>query len=299
MRGDVPDFIELVPQFKPRVWGGRRLAERFGLEATEPIGEAWMVYDENVIASGPYAGRRLAEVLPELGEAFLGRALVGRYGYRLPLMVKFLDTAQWLSVQVHPDDAYARAHEAYTGWLGKAEAWVVLEAEPGAQVIYGVKRPVTREELRAAALDGTILELLNFVPVEKGDVIYVPPGTIHALGPGLLVYEVSQRSDLTYRLYDYGRGRELHLDSALEVTRLEPMEVSPYRLSPGKLLEEAEFELVAVSGVFRGPKGVCILEQTLELPARGRVLAAGKASGTIHDLRLCAFPKRTNPVPVS
>ena len=299
MSAQVPDVIELEPRFLPRVWGGRRLAERFGLETDEPIGEAWMVFDENRIASGPYAGRVLAEVLPELGEAFLGRAVVERYGYRLPLMVKFLDTADWLSVQVHPDDAYARAHEAKSGWLGKAEAWVVLEAEPGAQVIYGVKRPVTREELRAAARDGSILELLNFVPVQKGDVIYVPPGTIHALGPGLLVYEVSQRSDLTYRLYDYGRGRELHLDRALNVARLEPMEVSPYRLSPGKLLEEVEFELVAVSGVFRGPKGVCVLEQTLELPARGRVLAAGKASGTIQNLRLCAFPKRTNPVPVS
>ncbi len=214
--------IKLEPKLMPRVWGGRRLAERFGLQADEPIGEAWMVFDENRIASGPYAGRVLAEVLPELGEAFLGRALVQQCGYRLPLMVKFLDTADWLSVQVHPDDAYARAHEAESGWLGKAEAWVVLEAEPDAQVVYGVKRPISRDELHAAALDGSILELLNFVPVQKGDVIYVPPGTIHALGPGLLVYEVSQRSDLTYRLYDFGRGRELHLDKALDVVRVGP-----------------------------------------------------------------------------
>ncbi|WP_293171405.1 type I phosphomannose isomerase catalytic subunit, partial [Oceanithermus sp.] len=173
MSSEVPAFVELEPQFKPRVWGGRRLAERFGLEADEPIGEAWMVFDGNRVASGPYAGRVLAEVLPELGEAFLGRAVVERYGYRLPLLVKFLDTADWLSVQVHPDDAYARTHESESGWLGKAEAWVVLEAEPGAQIVYGVKCPVTREELRAAALDGSILELLNFVPVQQGDVIYV------------------------------------------------------------------------------------------------------------------------------
>ncbi|WP_456447212.1 type I phosphomannose isomerase catalytic subunit [Oceanithermus sp.] len=248
MSAQVPDVIELEPRFLPRVWGGRRLAERFGLETDEPIGEAWMVFDENRIASGPYAGRVLAEVLPELGEAFLGRAVVERYGYRLPLMVKFLDTADWLSVQVHPDDAYARAHEAKSGWLGKAEAWVVLEAEPGAQVIYGVKRPVAREELRAAARDGSILELLNFVPVQKGDVIYVPPGTIHALGPGLLVYEVSQRSDLTYRLYDYGRGRELHLDRALDVARLEPIALDPLGLRVGPFLSAPHFNLVFQSG---------------------------------------------------
>ena len=266
-----PGVIELEPQFKPRVWGGRRLAERFGLDASEPIGEAWMVFDENVVASGPYAGRVLAEVLAELGEAILGRGVVERYGRRLPLLVKYLDTARWLSVQVHPDDAYARAHEAGSGWLGKAEAWVVLEAEPDARIVYGVRRPVTREELRAAALDGSILELLNFAPVKAGDVIYVPPGTIHALGPGLLVLEVQQRSDLTYRLYDYGRGRELHLEKALDVARLEPTPLRTARLEPGDEIQSPYFQLrlcsegvapggpitTAVSAAVRG-KGIFI-----------------------------------------
>ena len=187
-----------------------------------------MIYDQNFIVAGPYTGRRLAEVLPEIGETFLGKAIVERYGYRLPFIIKFLDTAQWLSVQVHPDDEYARKYEANSGWLGKAEVWMVLEAEPDAQIIYGVKRPVSREELRAAALDGSILELLNFVPVKKGDVIYVPPGTIHALGPGLMILEVQQRSDLTYRLYDYNRGRELHLEQALDVAQLIPAKTKKY-----------------------------------------------------------------------
>jgi len=281
---EVPAFVELEPQFKPRVWGGRRLAERFGLEADEPIGEAWMVFDGNRVASGPYAGRALAEVLPELGEAFLGRAVVERYGYRLPLLVKFLDTADWLSVQVHPDDAYARTHESESGWLGKAEAWVVLEAEPGAQIVYGVKCPVTREELRAAALDGSILELLNFVPVQQGDVIYVPPGTIHALGPGLLVYEVSQRSDLTYRLYDYGRGRELHLDQALDVARLEPTPFQTARLEPGFRLQGARFTLELAGTEIRAPDRACLAVAPLD-PGRGGVLAAGAGahlSGVRH-----------------
>ncbi|WP_456414943.1 type I phosphomannose isomerase catalytic subunit, partial [Oceanithermus profundus] len=210
------------------------------------------------------------------GEAFLGRAVVERYGYRLPLMVKFLDTAQWLSVQVHPDDAYARAHEAESGWLGKAEAWVVLEAEPGAQVIYGVKRPVTRAELRAAALDGSILELLNFVPVQKGDVIYVPPGTIHALGPGLLVYEVSQRSDLTYRLYDYGRGRELHLDRALDVARLEPQAAKHRRMQAGPLLETPWFKLHAVGPDLEAPENALLTSVPLSMPCHGLLLGAGR-----------------------
>jgi len=273
VRVEVPDVIEIEPRLQPRVWGGRRLAERFGLETEEPIGEAWMVFDENRVASGPYAGRVLAEVLPELGEAFLGRAVVERYGYRLPLMVKFLDTADWLSVQVHPDDAYVRAHEAKSGWLGKAEAWVVLEAEPGAQVIYGVKRPVTREALRAAARDGSILELLNFVPVQKGDVIYVPPGTIHALGPGLLVYEVSQRSDLTYRLYDYGRGRELHLDRALDVARLEPQEYEARPLREGAVLHTPRFALGLYSQA-APPSPVAQLAVGLEGWTPGRLLRA-------------------------
>lgn len=264
------------------------MAERFGLATDEPIGEAWMVFDENRVASGPYAGRVLAEVLPELGEAFLGRAVVERYGPRLPLMVKFLDTADWLSVQVHPDDAYARAHEAQTGWLGKAEAWVVLEAEPGAQVIYGVKRPVTREELRAAAQDGTILKLLNFVPVQQGDVIYVPPGTIHALGPGLLVYEVSQRSDLTYRLYDYGRGRELHLDRALDVARLEPPTAEMCRMQAGPLLETPWFKLYAAGRHLQAPERSLLAVVPPSIPCRGLVLGAGQQHHVDAPVQLVA-----------
>ncbi|WP_456480993.1 type I phosphomannose isomerase catalytic subunit [Oceanithermus sp.] len=287
MSHEITAFVELEPQFKPRVWGGRRLAERFGLATDEPIGEAWVVFDENRIASGPYAGRMLAEVLPELGEDFLGRAVVERYGYRLPLLVKFLDTADWLSVQVHPDDAYARAHEAKSGWLGKAEAWVVLEAEPGAQVIYGVKRPVSRDELHAAALDGSILELLNFVPVQKGDVIYVPPGTIHALGPGLLVYEVSQRSDLTYRLYDYGRGRGLHLDQALDVARIDPAPLQTARLEPGFRLQQARFTLELAEGRARAPDHACLAVTALE-PKRGGVLAASGTARLIGTRHLVA-----------
>ncbi len=281
------DLIELEPQLKERVWGGKRLAELYGMQGG-PYGEAWLVYDENKIASGPFAGRVLKDVLPELGEDFLGRKVVERYGYQLPLMIKLIDSADWLSVQVHPDDAYARVHEAHTGYLGKAEAWIVLEAEPGARVIYGLKQSVSREELRAAALDGSILELVNYVPVKKGDVIYVPPGTIHALGPGLFVLEVSQRSDLTYRLYDYGRGRELHLDKALDVDVRAPPELQILACEPGMSLDTLFFNARAFLGDAR-TKDTVKLATRLDEPGKGWLVAAG-AEASIPGVKLGVEP---------
>ena len=272
------DLLSLKPRLVPRVWGGRRLARRFGYRGEEPVGEAWMVYDENEILEGSFAGRRLKDVLPKLGPGFLGERAVGRYGLELPLLVKLLDTAAWLSVQVHPDDAYAHAVEAHTGFHGKHEAWVILEAEPGAEIVYGVRRSLTRDELWAAAQDGSILELLNFVPVEPGDVIFIPAGTIHALGPGILLYEVQQRSDLTYRLYDYGRGRELHLDKALDVARLEPTPLQKARLHPGKFLATPFFFLSLFEGEARAPEESFLTLVHPEKPLPGRVLAAGKSA---------------------
>ncbi len=271
-------ILKLRPRLAPRVWGGRRLAERFGYAGSEPIGEAWMVYDENEVLEGPLAGRSLKVALPELGSGFLGQKAVEKYGLELPLLVKLLDTAEWLSVQVHPDDAYALAVEAHTGFHGKNEAWVILDAEPGAKIIYGVKRPVSRDELRAAAEDRSILELLNFVSVAPGDVIFVPAGTIHALGPGLLLYEVQQRSDLTYRLFDYGRGRELHLEKALDVARLEPAPVQKVRLKPGDFLSTPFFTLALVEGETRAPKESFLTLVHPERPEPGRVLAAGRSA---------------------
>ncbi|WP_036199728.1 type I phosphomannose isomerase catalytic subunit [Meiothermus ruber] len=203
-----------------RVWGGTRLAKHLGLEAQEPIGELWLAYDQNRIRSGLLAGRTLAEALPELGPGFIGRAAYSRYGLELPLLVKLLDTAEWLSVQVPPDDAYAHTVEAATGFHGKTEAWYILEGE--GEIVYGLRAPMERESLAQAAQGGALWGWLQREWVVPGQVIPVPAGTIHALGPGLLLYEVQQRSDLTYRLYDYGRPRELHLQKGLDVARLEP-----------------------------------------------------------------------------
>jgi mannose-6-phosphate isomerase len=190
------------------------------LQSPKPIGELWLAYDQNRIGSGPFAGKTLAEALPELGADFIGKAAYSKYGLELPLLVKFLDTAEWLSVQVHPDDAYAHTVEAARGFHGKTEAWYILEGE--GEIVYGLREPMERENLARAAQDGTLWDRLRREWVVSEQVIPVPAGTIHALGPGLLLYEVQQRSDLTYRLYDYGRPRELHLEKGLDVAKRTP-----------------------------------------------------------------------------
>lgn len=137
-----------------------------------------------------------------------------------PLLIKFLFTTEKLSVQVHPDDAYAAQH--HPGSRGKTEMWHVLAADPGARIAAGLREPVSAERLRAAALSGEIEDLLQWHPAQAGDTFFIPAGTIHTIGAGLVLCEVQQNSDLTYRLYDYGRPRELHLDHALAVARREP-----------------------------------------------------------------------------
>ncbi|GIW34896.1 type I phosphomannose isomerase catalytic subunit [Meiothermus sp.] len=207
--------VSLEAQPVPRVWGGTRIAERLGLQTNEPLGELWLAYDQNRIRSGPLAGRTLAEALPDLGPDFIGKVAHGKYGLELPLLIKFLDTAEWLSVQVHPDDAYAHTVEAASGFHGKTEAWYILEGE--GEIVYGLREPMDRQDLARAARNGSLWDALRREWVVSEQVIPVPAGTIHALGPGLLLYEVQQRSDLTYRLYDYGRPRELHLEKGLDV----------------------------------------------------------------------------------
>jgi mannose-6-phosphate isomerase len=229
--------LPLAARDVARVWGGQRL----GPASPQPIGERWLAYDENLVAGGPFAGRPLAGVLRELGASFIGEVPFARYGLELPLLVKFLDTAEWLSVQVHPDDAYAHSVEAHTRFHGKTEAWYVLEGE--GEIVYGLERATDVPTLRQAAQDGSIWEMLHREVVRAGQVVFVPAGTIHALGPGLLLYEVQQRSDLTYRLYDYGRPRELHLEKGLAVSRLEPAPIPPLKPSGSVLLASRAFVL--------------------------------------------------------
>jgi len=222
--------LRLDIRYSRRLWGGDRLPEFLALPATEPgaepVGEGWLVYAENEVLNGRFAGRSLQAVAAALGVRLLGTASVARYGDKVPLLAKFIDAADRLSVQVHPDDAYALTHEAATGHLGKSEAWYVLEAAPGAHVLWGFREDVDAERLRAAVLDGSLPALMNRVPVAPGTVIYNPAGTVHAIGEGILLFEIQQSSDLTYRLFDYqrrdraGRQRALQLDRALQVASL-------------------------------------------------------------------------------
>ena len=219
--------LKLRPTPSERLWGGDRLKELVpgfaDLTTGEPLGEAWLVYAENEILNGQYEGRTLQAVADELGERLLGSSSVARYGTQVPLLAKFLDAGDKLSVQVHPNDDYAREREADTGYLGKTEAWYIIAAEPGASIVWDARKDVTKEAIRAAIEEGTLENLLNVVPVAAGDVVYNPAGTLHALGAGILLFEIQQSSDLTYRLYDYkrkdatGQERELHIDKGLEV----------------------------------------------------------------------------------
>lgn len=208
------------PVFKDYPWGGRALATRLGRAIPDGIvAESWDVAAHpngtSVIAQGPLAGMSLRDLMAQTGEALVGtrhRAAVA--AGRFPLLIKILDANRWLSVQVHPDDAYALAHE---GEWGKTEMWVVLHAEPGAELIYGFAKPVDRASFAAAITAGEIEPWLHRVAVKNGDTIFVPTGTIHALGPGIMVAEIQQNSDTTYRIYDWGRPRPIHLEQSLDV----------------------------------------------------------------------------------
>lgn len=216
------------PALHVKVWGGRRLATLMGktLPTAEPYGESWEVHDTATVANGPLAGRTLADVLQQYGHDLVGAKNDPAVGF--PLLVKFLDAADWLSVQVHPNDAQAQQYDGEP--RGKTEAWYVLAGEPGSKLVYGMQAGTSKEEMAAAIRENRLEPLLNYVEVQPGDALFVSPGTVHALGPGLVIYEIQQSSDLTYRLYDWGRlgldgkPRAMHIDkgTAVSITEYAP-----------------------------------------------------------------------------
>lgn len=192
-------------------------------DLAEPIGEAWMTGEESRFASGLYAGQTLAQAWPAMPPEWAGTA-VARHPM-FPLLVKFIFTEEKLSVQVHPDDAFAAQNEQDAGGRGKTEMWYALRACRGAEVMVGLRPEITRENFRAAIENGSAENCLQHVLLREGESMFVPAGTAHTIGPGLVLCEIQQHSDLTYRVYDYnrrdaqGRARELHIEKALAVMR--------------------------------------------------------------------------------
>ena len=229
MKGSYIMFpVKLIPPVKDYIWGGEKLKTEYGIH-TDLIkaAEAWVLSchkdGQSIISGGEYDGRTLESIIEEQGESVLGRN-AARFDF-FPVLIKLIDAKDNLSVQVHPDNEYARVHE---GEYGKTEAWYILDCEPGASLIYGFKCPISKDEFRERIENNTLLDVVNQVPVHPGDLFFIDSGTLHAIGKGILLAEVQQNSNTTYRVYDYGRlgadgkPRTLHINKALDVTRCEP-----------------------------------------------------------------------------
>jgi mannose-6-phosphate isomerase len=218
--------IRLEASLHETLWGGQRL-ERDGWKRLPSrdiaIGEAWETEISTLVQNGPYTGKTLGNLVEIMGVALLGEQSMSIFGRRFPLLAKFIDANGKLSVQVHPDDAYAAKYEG--GKLGKTEFWYILAAEPGATIVHGFRAATSREEIQQAIAEVRLESLLHEEPVTAGDIIFVPAGTVHAIGSGVMLYELQEYSDITYRLYDYGRltadgkSRELHIERSLDVCR--------------------------------------------------------------------------------
>ena len=208
----------MVRETETRIWGGRSLHGMFGVQGDgdEPIGETWELFDRQDRSSRIQGGGTLRELMEQHDTALLGRGVEPGYDGRFPLLFKFLDAQDALSVQVHPDDEQARPHSD----SGKTEAWVVLDATDQARICRGFRPGVTREKfidaVRAGGHGRSPIEdqLFSFRP-KAGDCIYTPAGTVHSMGPGVVVFEVQQNSNITYRLYDWGRDRRMHIEQGL------------------------------------------------------------------------------------
>lgn len=202
----------------------------------EPIGEAWLTGVDCKIATGPFAGKTLGQAWSEMGTAWRGLDFEGEVNF--PLLLKFIFPKDKLSIQVHPDDAYAALHEQAAGGRGKTEMWYIVSAEPGARLLAGLKPGVTREKFRSALADHTLENLFQSHEARAGDTFFLPAGTPHTIGPGMIVCEVQEYSDLTYRVYDYdrvdanGKPRELHIDKALDVIDFRARECGRVQTEP-------------------------------------------------------------------
>jgi mannose-6-phosphate isomerase len=248
-----PEPTRIEPIFSERIWGSRSLAPIYPEKSNlaTPLGEAWLTGVECVIATGPFAGKTFGKAWTEMPALWRGTQLASVSEF--PLLVKFIFPKDKLSIQVHPDDAYAATHEKAAGGRGKTEMWHVISAEPGAQLLAGLKPGVTKEKFIESLAAHTVEELFQAHPVHAGDTFFIPAGTPHTIGANMIVCEVQEYSDLTYRVYDYGRvdangkPRELHIEKALEVMKFGDRAISPTTRLPLPSHDASKFLLAACS----------------------------------------------------
>ena len=287
MTKPVPSRIE--PVFSPRLWGARSLAPYFPNKTNlqEPLGEAWLTSTDSKIANGPFAGKSLGDGWRAMPTAWCGTALAGIREF--PILAKFLFPTDKLSIQVHPDDDYAQEHEAAAGGRGKTEMWHIVSSRPGAEILFGLKEGVTRQDFLNAITNDTLEDLLARHHVQPGDTYFVAPGTQHALGAGIVVCEVQEYSDLTYRVYDFnrvdsfGKRRELHIDKAMQVTRFGGA-------PPGKLTSltlpshDTKKDLLAACPYFASERWTCDRPTSVDSdPAHFQLLIILEGAGRLFD----------------
>ena len=234
--------IKLSPVFKEIIWGGNRLKTEYNKNSDlKNIAESWELTVRgdgmNTIIGGEFDGCTMKEYIEKMGEKVISNTKQDFF----PLLIKFIDACDNLSVQVHPDDEYGLKN---ANSLGKTEMWYIIDAKPGSQLVYGLKKGVTNEMFAEAIKNGNVENMLNYVPVKKGDVFFIPSGLVHAIGAGILLAEIQQNSNITYRVYDYcrvgkdGKPRELHIEDALNViVNRDEKEIDEIRYSKGKTID--------------------------------------------------------------
>ena len=235
MTADLYPYV-LDPKLTTQVWGGDELVRIYGKHGNPDTkyGESWECWDTDKVLNGSLAGMTVAHLRGSLGPKLLGDIDPKRI---FPVLTKIITAHDWLSVQVHPDDAYAQRVEKQP--FGKTECWYVLDAQPNAQIVYGWTRDTSREEYLQRVADGTLGDILRKIPLKRGDTVYIPHGVVHAIGPGVTIFETQQASDLTYRMFDYnrvgldGKPRELHVEKAADVL--------DYRAAAAGVLERIEY----------------------------------------------------------
>ncbi len=253
----LPTILRMLPYFRPVVWGGTRLSTEFGkrLPHGQRIGESFEISAvpgmESYVAAGPFQGQNIRDLAMEYGADLLGSDVLKRYKGEFPLLIKLLDANDDLSIQVHPDDTYARANQL--GNFGKMEAWFVLRSVNG-RVASGLREGVDQEALVSAIQGETVEDVVEFHSVKEGDIVYLKPGSVHALCSGVMVYEVQQSSSITFRLYDYNRPeadgtlRELHIDQSLDVIHFGEPAIIPAPVEASIAVNSEHFVLEQFSG---------------------------------------------------